>query len=198
MKKCPLSNAQNPCGSMTELSPERPTRSKNFQTFFKFKCNYLCKPMDKYIQLTCPANLNIRALVRNTSPKTLFANTTVSPNDYEREKWHWLKTIRIKKFHWIFTMIANGTSSGFSKDGFIYFQSCELEKVLGSKYARTARTILSNLQIIQSELKRELGFCGLWMRFTPQFQNQPQVSSTWKATKKDILRSGSVMTPVQV
>jgi hypothetical protein len=134
-----------------------------------------------FIELYAPANLKIRELSRRASPKTLFANTTVAPEKYEAEKEKWLKTIRIKKFYRIFTMIDNATTNrNCDNEGFVYFQSTELEKVLGSAYARTCRIILENIGVVQTHFKRKLGFCGLWLRFTDQYQNQPQIRAVFK------------------
>lgn len=130
-----------------------------------------------YIELFAPANLKIRELIRRTSPKTLFANTTVSPDKYDSEHLKWRKTIRVKKFYFILTMIANGFTN---PEGFVYFQSTQLEKALGLAYARTARVILENLGVIKCHFKRELGFCGLWMRMAPEYQGQSQVRAIFK------------------
>lgn len=138
----------------------------------------------KYIELVRPANLNLRELFKSVPAEVLFANTKIAPDKYSSEKNKWLGRIRMKKFYRLFTMIHN--SPFCDPEGFIVFNAREFEKLVGSSFARTCRLILENLKVVECRFDPHLGLTLLWVRFTPQYQNQPQVSSTWKASKGDV------------
>lgn len=147
-----------------------------------------------YIELACPANLKISTLLRNASPQTIFANTTVNPAKFDAEKRKWAKSIRIKKFYKIFNKIIAAMDKGHcDDDGFAYFQSPDLEKALGSTYARTCRIILENLKVIECRFRRHSywGFCGMWIMVLEFYLNRadvPDVPSSFLSGRKVCLR----------
>jgi len=133
-----------------------------------------------YVPVLHPVNLNLWKVITQTPPSVLFANTKVIKGKFDSEKRKWLKFIRLIKLYRFLTEIENAINLESSdKDRFIHLSSRKLQKIIGTTFLRTCRTILENLGVLESRYEYQGSIRVLQFRLALPYRNQKQNVVAW-------------------